>query len=107
VRNLTTNRVLQLLEQVDKALRIAEGENVSFYRAPYPTHPAIARLEKGDLWVGRQLTADLRVEVDRLGSVRHLVSPNKLHHFYLQEWKVAYPEQCYGDWSPAASYRID
>jgi hypothetical protein len=30
--------------------------------------------------------------VDSLGSVRHLVSPNKLHHRYLQEWKAAYPE---------------
>jgi hypothetical protein len=36
--------------------------------------------------------ADLRNEVDSLGSVRHLVSPNKLHHLYLQEWKAAYPE---------------
>jgi hypothetical protein len=50
-------------------------------------------LENGDLWVWSpvKLAADLRAEVDRLGPVRHLVSPNKLHHLYLSEWKAAFP----------------
>ena len=83
-----------MLEQVHDALWVAEGEIVSFFGIPYPTRSVIARLENGDLWVWSpvKLTADLRTEVDRLGPVRHLVSPNKLHHLYLQEWKAAYPE---------------
>jgi hypothetical protein len=94
-----------MLEQVDKALWIAEGENVSFYGAPYPTRSVIARLENGDLWVWSpiKLTADLRAEVDRLGAVRHLVSPNKLHHLYLQEWKAAYPEAML--WGPQSTIK--
>jgi hypothetical protein len=61
---------------------------------PYPTRSVIARLENDDLWIWSpvKLTADLRADVDRLGRVRHLVSPNKLHHLYLSEWKAAYPE---------------
>jgi hypothetical protein len=83
-----------MLEQVHEMLWVAEGENVSFFGFPYPTRSVIARLENGDLWVWSpvNLTADLRTEVDRLGPVRHLVSPNKLHHLYLREWKAAYPE---------------
>lgn len=83
-----------MLEQVHEVLWIAEGGNVSFYGAPYPTRSVIVRLENGDLWIWSpvKLTMDLRAEVDRLGSVRHLVSPNKLHQLYLQEWKSAYPE---------------
>jgi Domain of unknown function (DUF4336) len=83
-----------VLEQVHDALWIAEGELVSFYGLPYPTRSVIARLANGDLWVWSpvKLTAGLRNEVDGLGSVRHLVSPNKLHHLYLREWKAAYPE---------------
>ncbi len=83
-----------MLEQVHDALWLAEGEIVSFFGFPYPTRSVIARLASGDLWVWSpvKLTADLRNEVDGLGSVRHLVSPNKLHHLYLQEWKAAYPE---------------
>ncbi len=44
---------------------------------PYPTRSAIARLENGDLWVWSpvKLTAGPAAEVDRLGPVRHLVSP--------------------------------
>jgi hypothetical protein len=94
-----------MLEQVDEDLWIAEGENVSFYGAPYPTRSVIARFGNGDLWVWSpvRLTADLRAEVDRLGSVRHLVSPNKLHHLYLQEWKAAYHEAML--WGPQSTIK--
>jgi hypothetical protein len=76
-----------MLEQVDDALWIAEGANVSFYGAPYPTRSVIVRLGSGGLWIWSpvELTSDLRADVDRLGPVRHLVSPNKLRHLYLRE----------------------
>ena len=82
-----------MLEQMHEALWIAEGANVSFLGIPYPTRSVIARLENGDLWVWSpvKLTAALRGAVDRLGPVRHLVSPNKLHHLFLKEWQAAYP----------------
>lgn len=82
-----------MLEQVHENLWVAEGELVSFFGLPYPTRAVIARLANRDLWVWSpvKLTADLRNEVDRLGPVRHLVSPNKLHHLFLQGWKAAYP----------------
>jgi hypothetical protein len=94
-----------MLEQVHEALWIAEGENVSFYGFAYPTRSVIARLKNGDLWVWSpvKLTPDLRNEVDRLGAVRHLVSPNKLHHLYLQEWKAVYPEASL--WGPQSTIR--
>ena len=92
-----------MIEQVHESLWVAEGENVSFFGAPYPTRSVIARLENGELWIWSpvKLTSDLHVEVDRLGSVRHLVSPNKLHHLYLQEWKAAYPEAAL--WGPQST----
>lgn len=82
-----------MLEQKHDALWIAGGEIVSFFGVPYPTRSAIVRLANGDLWVWSpvRLTADLRAAVDRLGPVRHLVSPNKLHHLYLGEWQAAFP----------------
>ncbi len=53
----------------------------------------VVRLAGDRLWVWSPilLTDDLRREVDRLGQVAHLVSPNKLHHFYLAAWKSAFP----------------
>ena len=93
------------LEKVDSALWLVEGEIVSFYGFPYPTRSAIARLADGRLWVWSpvKLDAALRDEVDRLGRVAHLVSPNKLHHLYLAEWKSAYPEAKL--WGPEIDYR--
>jgi hypothetical protein len=83
-----------MLEQIHDALWVTEGEIVSFFGISYPTRSVIVRLRNGELWVWSpiKLTAALRSEVDRLGPVRHLVSPNKLHHLYLLEWKAAYPE---------------
>jgi hypothetical protein len=41
--------------------------------------------------------------VDSLGAVRHLVSPNKLHHLFLAEWHRAYPQALL--WGPQSTIR--
>jgi hypothetical protein len=94
-----------VLEQVHESLWVADGEIVHFFGAPYPTRSVIARLQNGDLWVWSpiKLTADLRADVNRLGPVCHLVSPNKLHHLYLRAWKAAYPEASL--WGPQSTIK--
>jgi len=74
-------------------LWIADGPVVDFYSFPYPTRMAVARLSDGDLWVWSPIHLDprLRDEVEALGKPAHLVSPNKIHHLFLGEWKAAYP----------------
>jgi hypothetical protein len=74
-------------------LWIADGPVVDFYSFPYPTRMAMARLSDGDLWVWSPIHLDpqLRDEVEALGKPAHLVSPNKIHHLFLGEWKAAYP----------------
>jgi hypothetical protein len=83
-----------VLEPIDDGIWLAEGGNVSFYGFPYPTRSVIVRLEDRRLWIWSPiaLTPQLRSEVDELGAVAHLVSPNKLHHLYLQDWEAAFPE---------------
>lgn len=82
-----------MLEKVDETVWLAEGEIVSFHGFPYPTRSAIIRLADDRLWVWSpvRLTDDLRRDVDRLGRVADLVSPNKLHHLGLAAWSSAYP----------------
>ena len=93
------------LERLDDGLWLAEGEIVSFYGFPYPTRSVIVRLTDGGLrvWSPVRLADELRGEVERLGDVAHLVSPNKLHHLYLAEWKSAYPEATL--WGPQSTIR--
>ena len=72
---------------------IADGPVTSFYGFPYPTRMAVIRLSDGDLFIWSPVTLSdaLRAPVNALGPVRHLVSPNALHHLFLGEWKSAYP----------------
>lgn len=60
----------------------------------YPLRMVVVRLADGGLWIWSPvgLTEGLRAEVDALGPVRFLVSPNKFHHLSLSDWQDAYPE---------------
>ena len=98
-----------MLERVDEALWLAEGEIVSFYGFPYPTRSVIIRLADDRLWVWSpvRLTEDLRRDVDRLGHVADLVSPNKLHHLGLAAWGSAIrPRSCGVRARPSSAFRV-
>ena len=51
------------------------------------------RLRNGTLWAWSPIALDdvLAGEIDRLGPVGHLVSPNKLHHLFLGAWRARWP----------------
>jgi hypothetical protein len=63
-------------------------------RYPYSHRAIVIRLEDGSLFVLSPipLTPGIRADVDRLGTVKYLVSPNHLHHLYLGDWGQAYPD---------------
>ena len=69
------------------------GPIISFFGFRYPTRMAVVRLPNGGsfVWSPVELSTPLKREVDALGPVCCLVSPNRLHHLYLGEWKSAYP----------------
>ncbi|HZV92807.1 MAG TPA: DUF4336 domain-containing protein, partial [Caldimonas sp.] len=75
-------------------LYVAEGPTVSFFGFPYPTRMAVARLSSGQAWVWSPvaLTAELARSVAAIGPVGCIVSPNKLHHLFLPEWKDRWPD---------------
>ena len=55
---------------------------------------AVIRLSDASLfvWSPIALSSQLRQDVEALGTVRYLVSPNRLHHRFLGQWKAAYPD---------------
>jgi len=75
-------------------LYVAEGPTVSFLGFPYPTRMAVVRLADGSAWVWSPiaLTPALAEAVEVVGPLRHLVSPNKIHHLFLAEWAERWPE---------------
>jgi hypothetical protein len=83
-----------VLEEFGPSLYVAEGTTVPFLGFPYPTRTAIVRLTDGTVWVWSPiaLTPDLERAVDTIGPVRHIVSPNKIHHLFLKEWSDRWPD---------------
>lgn len=75
-------------------IRTVDGPVVPFFTFPYPTRMALIRLSDGGLfvWSPIALSATLKGQIDALGPVRHLVSPNRLHHLFLHEWQSAFPQ---------------
>jgi hypothetical protein len=76
------------------SIYVADGPSVSFAGFPYPTRMAMVRLSDGNVWVWSPiaLTEKLAEEVEAVGPVRYIVSPNKLHHLFLREWADRWPD---------------
>jgi hypothetical protein len=84
-----------MLKPFADELWIADGPVVPFLRVfPYPTRMAVVRLPNHELWVWSPIALETQLarEVEALGTVRHLVAPNKLHHLFLPEWRARFPE---------------
>ncbi len=65
----------------------------SFLGLHVGTHMTVVRLQDGSLMVHSPiaLTPSLKLKVDAIGPVRHIVAPNVYHHLYAGEWQDAYP----------------
>jgi len=92
-----------MLEQLGPDIWIADGGTVSFFGIAYPTRMAVVRLADGGLWVWSpiKLGREIETAVSALGPVRHLVSPNKLHHLFLGQWSARFAEAKL--WGPAST----
>ncbi|MEO0376700.1 MAG: DUF4336 domain-containing protein [Cyanobacteria bacterium P01_A01_bin.17] len=88
------------LIEVAASIWTLEADSFVYYRPPaqprYPyTHRAVViRLEDGSLFIHSPiaLTPAIRNDIDALGTVKYLVSPNHIHHLRLSDWSAAYPD---------------
>lgn len=83
-----------MLQKFGPSLYVADGPTVPFFSFPYPTRMVVARLADGSAWVWSPvaLTPDIERSVSSLGPVRHVVSPNKIHHLFLEQWAERWPD---------------
>ncbi|MFQ5849104.1 MAG: DUF4336 domain-containing protein [Candidatus Binatia bacterium] len=82
-----------MLHEWAEDIWIAEAP-LRFYGIPFGTRMTVLRLADGSLFLHSPIAIDdpLRVEIDKLGTVRYIVSPNKLHHLYLRSAHDTFPE---------------
>ncbi len=63
-------------------------------RIPFSTRMTIVRLADGGLWCHSPIepAPKLLAQINALGEVRHLVSPNRIHYAHIAAWKRHYPQ---------------
>ncbi len=85
---------INTLKPVDDNIWIVDGPEITFSGMPFSTRMTIIRLNNGDLFIHSPtpLGDDLKKAVDALGTVRHLVSSNFIHYWWVGEWGEKYPD---------------
>jgi hypothetical protein len=61
---------------------------------PFTTRMTVVGLDNGDLFLHSPIAFDesLAAELQRMGSIRHLISPNQWHYAHIGEWQRAFPQ---------------
>lgn len=83
-----------MLEPFAKDIWIVDGPVVAIAGFDYGTRMAVIRLSTNGLfvWSPTALIPELKSQVDALGPVQFIVAPNPVHHLYIGEWAMSYPE---------------
>lgn len=65
-----------------------------FFGVPFGTRMTLVRLDDGSLFIHSpiQISSSLQAEIDQLGCVKYIASPNKLHHLFLDSAMATYPD---------------
>ncbi len=60
----------------------------------FPTRMTLIRMPDGGLFVHSPtaMSAPLRARVEALGEPRWLIAPNRIHYWWLPDWRRAYPQ---------------
>ena len=83
---------INTLKSVADDVWIVDGPVIRFGlpwpKYPFPTRMTIIRLADRALFVHSPtpLTGALRAEVERLGQVRFIVGPNRIHFWWIPDW---------------------
>ena len=81
------------LRSLAENIWIVDGETVRWFTMPFPTRMTVVKLQSDDLFVHSptRLLPEVKGKIESLGSVRYIVSPNKIHHLSIGEYIDAYP----------------
>ena len=88
---------LYTLKEVDQNIWIVDGDliqmDMKVFKLPFQTRMTVVKLKDGKLWIHSPIAPneDLFTELDALGRVAYLISPNKIHYAYIADWRKRYP----------------
>lgn len=81
------------LQGFGERIWLCDGPRTKMMTIPFSTRMTIIEFEPRKLWVHSPVvpTPELYKAVESLGTVRHLVAPNKIHSEGIAPWKTRYP----------------
>ena len=88
---------LNTLKAVAPEVWVVDGPAIRFGKfllsMQFPTRMTIVRLREG-LFVHSptELTPELRTEVEAAGRPRWIIGPNRIHYWWIPQWKTAFPD---------------
>jgi hypothetical protein len=88
---------LNTLKRVAENVWIVDGPVIRFgmpwARMPFSTRMTLVRLAGGDLFVHSPtpLVPELKREVERVGTPRWIIGPNRLHYWWIPDWRAGFP----------------
>jgi hypothetical protein len=95
---LTTYEPIDRLKTAAEDVFIVDGPVIGMgymgLSIPFTTRMTIVRLADGRLWVHSPtpLTRELEAEISALGVPAFLIAPNRLHYWWIGEWKARFPQ---------------
>lgn len=86
-------RATERLRKLDEGIWTLRGNPVRFFTFPYQLRSTIVDIGGNMLLVHSPVQLSVGAQaVESLGRVAYIVSPNKMHHLFLGEWKTAFPD---------------
>jgi hypothetical protein len=86
---------LDTLKPVTEGVWIVDSGPITIIGlVPLPIRMTVLRLSDGSLLLHSptRFTASLKQELDRIGKVAHLISPNSAHWWFVKQWQDVCPE---------------
>jgi hypothetical protein len=89
---------INTLKSVTENVWVVDGPLIRFGmpwpKMPFPTRMTIIRIGQSDLFVHSPtpLTEDLKREIAAIGTPRWLIAPNRIHYWWMPDWKAAFPD---------------
>jgi hypothetical protein len=88
---------INVLKAIAENVWIVDGPLIRFgpplLKMPFPTRMTIIRLNQHDLFVHSPtpLMPELAADIAGIGTPRWIIAPNRLHYWWIPDWKVAFP----------------
>ncbi len=92
---------INTLKPIAENIWIVDGPEIrmtypwlKFLWMPFPTRMTVVRLSDGALWLHSPTPVcdELAGAIELLGTIRFLIAPNRLHYWWIGDWRARYPQ---------------